>query len=159
LLTACASPIPTGTALTADGASANGALSTHATVGRTYRFSFPLFHNASGENVSIESVSMAKVPTGVKITGYPVYAMSDTDGQVLGALDGDPGSTNMLKMPNYAGRLFIIPPRATSQRYAMAVITVVGQIKGVFDGCRVNYKTGGQEYTQILACGFNLTTN
>lgn len=165
LLSSCGSPASsapaTGHALTAAGPPASGVLGVpNAKVGSVWRFAFPLFSNNSKTTVRITSVRLDSIPSGAKVEGYPVYSMKDTNGYILDSMEGDknvPGSRDMTKMPNYAGKPIVIRGHQDSgDYYAMVKVKIVGHIEKHLSGCRVNYTQGNSKYTQKVHCEYAL---
>ncbi|WP_369228006.1 hypothetical protein AB5J52_47935 [Streptomyces sp. R39] len=151
----------TGHALTADGPPSAGVLGIpNAKIGTTWRFAFPLFVNDSKTTVRITSVRLDNVPAGAKIEGYPLYSMKDTNGYILGSLEGSKntaGTRDMTKMPNYAGKPVVIRSHHDSgDYYFMAKVKIVGRITKHLSGCRVNYTQGSDKYTQKVRCEYAL---
>ncbi|MFF6993313.1 hypothetical protein [Streptomyces sp. NPDC010273] len=77
--------------------------------------------------------------------------MKDTNRYILDS-EGDkdvPGSRDMTKMPNYAGKPIVIRSHQDSgDYYAMVKVKVVGRIKKHLSGCRVNYTQGSTKYSE-----------
>lgn len=165
MLGACAgstgSSPATGNALAADGPPAAGLLGVpNAKIGTTWRFAFPLFVNKSKTTVRITSVRLDSVPAGAKVEGYPLYSMKDTNGYILDSMEGDknvPGSRDMTKEPNYAGKPIVIRSHKDSgDYYFMVKVKIVGRIKKHLSGCHVNYTQGTAKYTQKVHCEYAL---
>jgi len=149
--------VRTGTALQAKGPQTTGVLGfPHARVGKTYRFAFPLFMNRTDAPIVVESVRLAHIPRGVRVVGYPIYSVNDTDGYILDSQDGLTYPRDMTKMPNYAGKRITVKPHKTSDRYAMVQAHVTGQVQHHLGGCEVTYSQAGKEYRQTLRCDFAL---
>lgn len=159
LLSACshAHPAQEGTALRATGPQETGVLGfPHAQVGKTYRFAFPAFENGTAEKLVIKSVKLTHIPEGVKVTGYPVYSVNDTNGYILDSQDGLKYPRDMTKMPNYAGKPITVRPHEKSDRYAMAMVRVTGKVQQHLKGCEITYVQNKQKYRQTLSCEFAL---
>ncbi|MFK0112570.1 hypothetical protein [Streptomyces sp. NPDC091217] len=146
-----------GTALRASGPESMGVLGfPHAQVGQTYRFAFPPFVNGTGAKLVVEGVKLTKVPKGVKVIGYPVYSVNDTNGYIMGSQDGRKYPRDMTKMPNYAGKPITVGPHKKSDRYAMVEARVIGRVQQHLGGCEVTYSQNGKRYRQTLRCEFAL---
>ena len=149
--------VSTGSALQAEGPQTDGVLGfPHARVGKTYRFAFPLFKNRSDAPIVIESVRLTQVPRGVRVIGYPIYSVDDTDGYILDNQDDIASPRDMTKMPNYAGKSITVKPHKTSDRYAMVQAHVIGRVQHHLGGCEVTYSQAGRKYRQNLRCDFAL---
>ncbi|MFC8520441.1 hypothetical protein [Streptomyces sp. NPDC057257] len=158
--TASSSPAA-GHALAAAGPPSVGILGVpDAKIGTTWRFAFPLFVNNSKTTVHVTSVRLGNVPSGAVVKGYPLYSMKDTNGYILDSMEGDknvPGSRDMTKMPDYAGKPIVIRSHQDSgDYYFMVRVKIVGRIHKHLSGCHVNYTQGGKKYTQKVHCEYAL---
>jgi hypothetical protein len=115
-----------------------------------------MFRNIGPGPVTIDSFSLDKAPQGVSVVGFSIFDLSDTGGLQLDYKDGGGISPDLTKIRNYTGQPIQVQPNQTSTRYAMVSVKVATNIAATLSGCRVNYTLGGQKYTQVLRCEFNL---
>ena len=149
----------TGHSIIADGPQENGLFGIdHAVVGRIYRFAFPLLFNNSDSPLTVTSVRLVSIPSGVNVISYAVYLTSVKDGYVLDGTDGDDSTTDMTRHENYQFSRLRISPHKESDYYAMVAVMVTHDPAGAMSGCRVNYRQANTDFTQLFRCQFLLHT-
>lgn len=147
---------PVGHALTVFGPPAAGVIGfNRVQEGNTYRFAFPIPHNASSGPVVLTGVSIEHVPAGAQVLGYPIYSLKEVGAYPLSSDDSD--STDPMALPtkkDYSASGITIAPRSDSDYFAMVKVKVVGSVSQALSGCTYTYREGSQLYHQTFRCEY-----
>jgi hypothetical protein len=158
LLAACASPSKPS-ALQGYGPVTVGRIGINPKVlrlGHTYGFAFPLLRNASRSPLTITSVSLGSVPSGVHVVRYTAMSVNETQGQLMAAYIGENDKNDYLYFPTHPISGISIAPGAESPYYPVVLVKLVGRVSADLSGCLVNYRQDGRSLHQTLHCVFTL---
>lgn len=158
LLAGCAS---TGASALASGPYIHTLGFSHPALSKTYRFAFPILHNTTGSGLHVTGVSVDSVASDVTVVGYSAYSRTKTGVLIASSIDGEaiiPGVR--LDRPKWqVPTRFVIQPHRDSDAVPMVITRLKRFDKSVhpiIQGCTVDYRQGGDTYSQTLPCEFAL---
>lgn len=139
------------------GAQSSGTVgNTHAQVGQTWYFAFPLPRNVSDRSIQITRVRVVDPPKGMKVVGYAAYNRNDTDGLPLLALKGEADTPDFAHLKNYATAPVTVKAKRESDIFFQARIQIVLPPRAPIRYCQFEYQQGDTKYTQTLDCEMEL---